>query len=197
MTDHSKWQVARLADAVASPWRNGGGVTRELAVWPDARDWAWRISVADVEQDGPFSSFDGVARHFAVLSGAGVRLDVDGTSHALDATSAPFAFDGGVRTGCTLIAGATRDFNLMTVRSRAHAQMRRVAGTRRHTLAEPAVLAVYVLASGGTLQVEDDAAVALPPHSLAWRALPSGAGVALEAQSALWMEITTAQGDRT
>ena len=194
MTDHNKWQVVRLADAVASPWRNGGGVTRELAAWPDARDWAWRISVADVEQDGPFSSFDGVARHFAVLSGAGVRLDVDGAVHMLDATSAPFAFDGGARTHCTLIAGATRDFNLMTVRSRAQSLMKRVSGTRRQTLTAPAVVAVYVLAGGGTLQVEDDAPLSLPPHSLAWRAMDAGTAVALEATAALWAEIVQTEG---
>ena len=123
-SDH--WHSVALADAVASPWRNGGGVTRELVTWPGGGDWAWRLSVADVERDGPFSAFHGVARWFAVLEGAGVRLDVDGQAHELTADSAPLAFDGAAATGCTLIDGPTRDFNLMTVRGRASASMQRV-----------------------------------------------------------------------
>ena len=40
--------VLPVAKAVAVPWRNGGGVTRELLAWPDSKDWALRVSVADV-----------------------------------------------------------------------------------------------------------------------------------------------------
>ena len=56
------------------PWRNGGGVTRELLAWPDGGDWRVRVSVADIDADGPFSAFPGVERWFAVLEGAGVAL---------------------------------------------------------------------------------------------------------------------------
>ena len=71
------WQLIRLSDAVASPWRNGGGVTRELAAWPaGSADWTWRISVAEVATSGPFSRFDGVQRWFAVLGGNGVSLQM-------------------------------------------------------------------------------------------------------------------------
>ena len=63
---------ARLVpgERVAARWRNGGGRTRELLAWPDAADWKVRVSVADVESDGPFSAFPGVQRWFAVLEGA-------------------------------------------------------------------------------------------------------------------------------
>ena len=56
------------------PWRNGGGLTRELLAWPSRDDWALRISVADIRADGPFSAFPGVDRWFAVLEGDGVLL---------------------------------------------------------------------------------------------------------------------------
>ena len=69
------------ADAVAAqPWRNGGGQTRELLVWPTHLDhpyrqnWQLRISRADIASNGPFSRFDGVERWFVVLSGQGVLL---------------------------------------------------------------------------------------------------------------------------
>ena len=96
------WQVVRLEDTVATPWRNGGGVTRELAAWPSSTDWTWRISVAEIGQSGPFSTFDGVDRWFAVLAGSGVQLIVDQQTHHLTATQQPFFFDGAASTNCQL-----------------------------------------------------------------------------------------------
>ena len=107
------WNVVNLADVAATPWRNGGGVTRELVVWPPEGEWQWRMSVAEVESSGPFSRFEGVQRWFAVLSGAGVALDIAGECHTLTADSAPLAFDGTASTDCQLLDGATQDFNLM------------------------------------------------------------------------------------
>ena len=95
------------------PWRNGGGVTRELLAWPDARDWRVRVSVADIEADGPFSAFPGVQRWFAVLKGAGVALCIDGAAQRLTRSDAPFAFDGAAQPTCRLLDGPTRDLNLM------------------------------------------------------------------------------------
>ena len=46
-----------LADVPAQAWRNGGGTMRELLAWPDASDWQLRVSVAEIEADGPFSAF--------------------------------------------------------------------------------------------------------------------------------------------
>ena len=55
------WALIRLNEVAPVPWRNGGGVTRELLAWPSPGDWALRISVAEVERDGPFSRYPGVA----------------------------------------------------------------------------------------------------------------------------------------
>ena len=56
------------------PWRNGGGVTREYLVHPGADAFEWRVSVADVASDGPFSEFAGYERVLTLLSGAGMAL---------------------------------------------------------------------------------------------------------------------------
>ena len=77
------WKVINLADVVPTPWKNGGGTTRELIAWPDAEHWVWRMSVAEVAQSGPFSRFEGVQRWFAVLGGAGVALTHNGTRHGM------------------------------------------------------------------------------------------------------------------
>ena len=56
-------------------WKNGLGWTREVLRWPHgADDWDWRISIAEVDKGGPFSSFPGVERSFAVQAGREVRI---------------------------------------------------------------------------------------------------------------------------
>jgi environmental stress-induced protein Ves len=70
------WHIIHVTDVAPTPWRNGGGVTRQLAVWPAQGEWAWRMSVAEVDRSGPFSRFEGIERWLAVLQGNGVQLDV-------------------------------------------------------------------------------------------------------------------------
>ena len=185
------WNLIRLSEAPASPWRNGGGVTHELAAGPAREDWAWRISVAEVAADGPFSDFAGVQRWFAVVRGAGVRLVIDGQVHEVVAASAPLEFDGAAQVDSWLLSGPTHDLNLMVQRARATGRMTRLTGTQRFTPAADGVLAVYALDAGASLQTSADAApFELPPHSLAWATLAAGTEVAVTSPGALCMEIT-------
>jgi uncharacterized protein len=94
-------------------WRNGGGRTRELLAWPAGADWRVRVSLADIEADGPFSPFPGVQRWFAVVQGAGVVLRFSSGQQHVRAGDAPLCFDGAQAPGCALIDGPTRDLNLM------------------------------------------------------------------------------------
>lgn len=182
------WQLIRLADAAATPWRNGGGLTRELAAAPAGGDWTWRISVAEVASAGPFSRFPGVQRWFAVLEGAGVRLRLPGAEHRLTAASAPLTFDGEAPVECSLVEGATRDLNLMVRRDRATARMERLAGARSFRADTQKVVAVYAAEGGARLQ-DAGATLLVPEHSLAWRELAAGSVLQVTAQHALWMEI--------
>lgn len=184
------WQVIHLGEVPPSPWRNGGGVTRELVAWPHAQDWRWRMSVAEVTQGGPFSVFDGVQRWFAVLGGAGVCLTLDGSRHALSAASVPFCFDGATPVDCQLLDGATQDFNLMLRGDTASAQMRRIKGDISVRLDAPKTVAVYAIDTQARL-IFNDGSLTLPAHSLAWQSLPAGVAVQVAADHALWMEIAT------
>ena len=186
--NNSGWNVVRLADIPATPWRNGGGVTRELAMWPDAGDWAWRMSVADVDQSGPFSKFEGIERWFAVLEGAGVQLDVAGVPHRVTSDDAPLFFDGAAQTGCELIDGKTRDFNLMVRRGSEPSRMVRVKERFSETLHAMKTIAVYAYGSSATV-LFDEEVLQLAPASLAWRTVTGSAAVRIAAQNALWMEI--------
>lgn len=116
------------ANAAPQPWRNGGGVTRELLCLPAGAgaDWTLRISVADIAADGPFSPFPGVTRWFAVVSGAGVRLDFRHAGNGLRELrpgDAPLRFDGADAPHCTLLDGTTRDLNVMVRSRRAEAHV--------------------------------------------------------------------------
>jgi hypothetical protein len=101
------------------PWKNGAGVTREIAFGgASSTAFDWRMSVAEVERDAPFSAFPGIDRCIVLLRGAGMRLrSLDGRlDHALTEALVPFAFPGELPLTATLIDGASRDLNVMTRR---------------------------------------------------------------------------------
>ncbi|MBY4949193.1 HutD family protein [Cupriavidus respiraculi] len=117
-----------LAALTPAPWKNGGGVTREIAAMPQGAgmgDFDWRISVADIAADGPFSAFPGIDRQIVLLEGAGVRLRADDGrfDHRLDRVGEPFAFAGEAGVHASLLDGPTRDFNVMTRRGRTRARV--------------------------------------------------------------------------
>jgi len=182
------WQIIPLEEVAPTAWRNGGGITRELLAWPTAEDWDWRISVAEVEKNGPFSRYEGVQRWFAVLGGAGVRLTLDGQIRELTSQGEPLCFDGALACNCELIDGPTEDFNLMLKKGHGRARLVRVLGVLDVEVKPGARVAVYAWDEPVTVQVNRKF-VTVPPHTLAWRALADGASVRIEATTALWMEM--------
>jgi len=147
----------RLADLPAQPWKNGGGLTREIACWPPGAgldDFLWRISVARIDAGGPFSRFAGVDRVITLLSGPGVVLrgDFPAGEHALTRPLAPFAFPGDVDIDCVLQGGASEDFNVMSRRGPART---RVTVIRDNGELPPAAFGL-LMAVGGTWEVNTD-----------------------------------------
>ena len=163
--------IVRDSDVAPARWRNGGGWTRELLAWPAPQGWAVRVSVADIVADGPFSAFPGVERWFAVLEGDGVTLDHDGgAATPLRAGDPVHRFAGDVATGCRLLGGTTRDFNLMVRREAATATVAPLPAGHAATSDWSgcfATAAVRVRRGG------DTAWTALPARALAWTAAPS------------------------
>jgi len=110
------------------PWKNGGGITCEIASWPVGAGldhFDWRVSIATIAASGPFSVFAGVDRTIMLLDGAGVRLRAaDGSlEHRLDQPHQPFAFSGEIALDCTLLGNASSDFNVMSRRARCVADV--------------------------------------------------------------------------
>jgi environmental stress-induced protein Ves len=164
-TDVHPSSIVRTEDVAAQPWRNGGGVTRELLARPAGEAWRVRVSVANVVADGPFSSFPDVARWFAVLEGAGVVLAIDGVEHRCTTGGQPLAFAGDAETRSRLIDGPTRDLNLM-LRGVAGAMKRVVSGeTFRAGTRE---CGLYATVAGQVRTASPSPAEPMPECALRW-----------------------------
>jgi hypothetical protein len=111
-----------IASLAPQPWKNKGGVTREIAARKDGDHIVWRLSVADVEAPGPFSIFPGASRVLTVIAGAGLRLRHAGG--VIDAKPwTPVRFSGETPIDCDLADGPVRDFNLIFDPARVNADV--------------------------------------------------------------------------
>ncbi|PWI44857.1 HutD family protein [Streptomyces sp. ICBB 8177] len=144
--------VLRWDDLTVTPWKNGGGSTRGLASSPSGStlaDFDWRVSVAEVGADGPFSAFPRIDRVIMLVDGGTMVLDVDGVAHTLGRFDS-LAFDGEAATTCRLPSGPTRDLNLMTRRGRARGSLVAVdvAGQYETVVGEGDVAVLVALTPG-------------------------------------------------
>jgi environmental stress-induced protein Ves len=158
-------------------WKNQLGWTREVARSPDAGDWDWRMSIAEIEEDAPFSRFDGIERELVLLSGNGLKLQFDdGEAHALLPPHARVRFAGERAVTGMLVDGPTQDFNLMWRRDAIEARLwhRPLVGPMV-VFAEPdSTWAIHLVA--GQARFADDSG--LPPMAAADTAVLVGSGTA-------------------
>lgn len=139
-------QVHHFHRAALRPvaWKNGGGVTRQAACEPanaGTDDFEWRVSIATVAADGPFSTFPGIDRSITLLHGPGLRLQAPEVhlDHALSTMLQPFSFPGEAAVRATLLGGASEDFNLMVRRSRWRSDVRVVRAKHEISACDRAV----------------------------------------------------------
>ena len=176
----------------ATPWKNGGGTTQEVVCWPQGAgldSFQWRISIAQIASNGPFSAFAGIDRTITLLQGDGVQLRAaDGSvDHALNQPLAPFAFSGDVALDCSLLGGASQDFNVMVRRGAWQAAVRCVQGNAIHTQARAGLLLAHSgqwqlqgLGAGATLQAgAADGVYWVPGEGAAISATPASADAQL------------------
>ena len=143
-------------------WKNGTGWTREILRMPDQADWNWRLSIAEIERDGPFSVFPGVDRELVLIHGNGLRLRFsDGEVRELQPPHGRIRFAGEREVTSELLDGPTHDFNLMWRRDAVVAELlhRPLVGPMLF-FTEPGVTwAIHLLAG----QAKFDQASELPP----------------------------------
>jgi uncharacterized protein len=187
--------LLRGADLVAVPWKNGGGVTREVAAHPQGASFdafLWRVSIADVAQAGPFSRFEGIDRTLVLLSGAGMLLDeADGPTHALTQPLDMARFAGETAIDARLVDGVTRDFNLMVRRGAARGEVEVWRGedaeARPAPLHELSADVALLFCTSGSLQVSlgNNAAITLTTDDTLRIEAPQALGCKLSGKGAL------------
>ena len=149
--------VLRFGDYRRMRWKNGAGWTSEILRVPDRDDWDWRLSIAEIDADAPFSAFPGVDRELVLLDGNGLRLRFDdGAMHDLLPPHGRLRFAGERAAQGELLDGPTRDFNLMWKRDAVHAQLwhRPLVGTVVVFVEPGEAWAVHLLA--GQARFADD-----------------------------------------
>ena len=148
-------KLLRAQDYKIVPWKNGGGRTAEIAVFPPnatMEEFDWRLSMADVASDGPFSVFPDIDRTLTLLEGEGMALEIEGRdSVVLDPASAPLAFPGDVPVMARLVGGPIRDLNVMSRRGRYTHRVERLEIDGSRTLEVTAELAVLFCVEGNGL----------------------------------------------
>ena len=159
----SSLEVLRAAERTPVTWKNGGGLTREVAVQPRGSSldrFDWRISVAEIRAAGPFSVFEGVDRRMAVVSGV-LSLAIDGRSPVtLTPESEALEFPGDVPVFAEPRGAPVTDLNVMTRRARCSASLtRRFA--RATAVLEPRADTTLIVALADLLVRREEAELSL------------------------------------
>ena len=114
-----------LAEQPEQAWANGGGRTRQIAIEPAgatfAGGFAWRVSIAQVASDGPFSMLPGIDRSLWLLRGPGMVLTVGERAVRMDRPYQRCDFAGETPVASRLLGGPCEDLNVMTDRRRVRA----------------------------------------------------------------------------
>jgi environmental stress-induced protein Ves len=105
-------RILRSQDFISAPWKNGGGITFEIARSDSSDIFGWRLSVADVKASGPFSQFPDHQRVLAVVDGEGMKLVGSIITLAAE-PMVPVHFSGAEQIYGQLVDGSCRDFNLI------------------------------------------------------------------------------------
>ena len=133
------------------PWKNGGGITEDVWLFPEGAthdDFDIRLSLAEISREGPFSAFPGIDRTITLVGGDQFVLEFDDGTRRRMTLLDPFSFDGALTPGSRLDGALSRDFNVMTRRSRWSHQ-------------------VTVHRNGGSIDVELDAGAVAVVHPAA------------------------------
>jgi environmental stress-induced protein Ves len=170
--------IMRFSELPVAPWRNGGGVTREVVAsgGSGSQGFDWRISIADVSEPGPFSTFPGFDRVITLVEGERMDLEIDGVVHTLGLHES-LSFDGASQTSCSLPGGPTRDLNVMTRADRysAAVAVRDLSETRPVVVSECEVL-VLLTGSAVVAGADESRAELHPLDAVCHLRLVTGSG---------------------
>ncbi|MYN39193.1 HutD family protein [Duganella sp. FT109W] len=149
-------QLIQYASLHPAPWKNGGGSTTEIAVSPAGAtldNFDWRVSLATIAQDGPFSSFPGIDRSLALVHGDGVLLDFGDERFVLSPSEPLIEFAGEDEVHATVTGLQTTDFNVMTRRGQCRHRLELLTVRGKQTLKRRSATTLLFLADGESLSL--------------------------------------------
>lgn len=153
-------RVQRFGEHRAMPWANGRGTSYEIASdRDDAGEWSWRVAIAPVTEDGPFSRMPCVDRKLLLIEGSEMRLTIDGKKVSCE-PGVVIAFRGEAQTEATLPRGPIVDLGLMVHRKKASGSVVFASAIDKHLNID----AELVVAVGGEARLEIDGAVVVLQH---------------------------------
>ena len=147
--------VLRESDYVAVPWKNGGGVTREIHREPPGPEpFAWRLSLATVDSRGPFSRFDGYERTLVFVRGAGMVLSFTGHGESqLTSAGQMVTFDGAWDTLGSPLDGPCTDLNLMIAKAALEVQARSITLEGAEVISTPGYAETIICCVEGAVEI--------------------------------------------
>ena len=128
--------ITPLAPAryVRTPWKNGGGVTVDIAFDEGSRGEVWRFSRTPITTAGPFSDYTGFDRHQVLISGSGLVLQTPDGEIDVRRPFRPVRFDGATPIVSRLEAGSVEVVNLMGLARRVKLALSVLDAGETHTL---------------------------------------------------------------
>ncbi|WP_421994651.1 HutD family protein [Reyranella sp.] len=154
------------AGYIRTPWRNGGGVTVDIALDGDV----WRFGRTPITAAGPFSDYAGFERLQVLVAGRGLVLETPQGDIDVRQPFRPVRFAGETPIVSRLEAGPVEVVNLIGDRSRVRLDLGVLEAGEKQPLgagihiaycpAGPASLdlrgGVHALAAGHALRIEDE-----------------------------------------
>lgn len=172
-------RIIRFADLTESPWKNGGGIARHVAMEQDDTGTLWQLSMAEITRPGPFSDYAGLTRILTVIEGGKMVLKTPDTDLNADFAT-PVRFDGATPVTSELQQGPVRAFNLLFDTARCGGTVKALRGPCQvsvgglgligaiHCIAGTGKIGADTLGKGDTALLDNtDADVTLSPDDIA------------------------------
>lgn len=186
-------RIVRASSHREMPWKNGGGVTTEVAIYPpgaslDAFDW--RVSMATMARSGPFSPFPGIERRLCLLDGRGLHLSIEIAQPPLTMmatrSSEPLVFNGDLPVEAKLVDGMVTILNVMTRRGRVRQDLERLRLDGEEALDLAAPIALLLCRDGQASVSMGEGMETLRHDDVAVVAAASGRRLALAGRASIY-----------
>ena len=139
---------------ILMPWKNGKGITHEIAKSCDENGIIWRLSLAKITQDGPFSTFPNLSRISIVISGEGMRLiETNTDAKVLALLHKPTLFSGDQPIEAQLINGPVQNFNIIYDPTKTKSTVHILKGPESNKLSTKNGKKIAIYCLSGTLTI--------------------------------------------